>query len=424
MASANTQQLQNWSGNYIYRAKNVVYPKNMQELQAVIARSTHIGVIGTRHTFNAIADTDETLISMQDFETDISLDTQQQQVTVTGNVTYGQLANYLDERGFAVHNMASLPHISVIGACMTGTHGSGQHNGNLATAVESIEFVAADGTIYQRNRVQHPDEFDGLVVGLGAYGIVTRMTLTVVPRFDMQQNVWLELPFEQAIAHFDAIQDTAYSVSLFTNWSKASFYQVWTKSIASQGAEIAARSDFFGATPATESAHPLPGLSAESCTEQMGHVGAWHDRLPHFRLEFTPSQGHEIQTEYFVPRDQITNAISLLSELGSTISPLLFTSEVRTIAADHLWLSPCYQRDSVALHFTWKPLQAEVEQVTALIEEKLQSLAIRPHWGKVFTLAPATVRAQYERLGDFQHLVRQYDPQGKFANAFLSRYVL
>lgn len=415
---------QNWSGNYTYRAKQVVYPQTIQDLQDIIAHNSYVGVLGTRHTFNDIADTEETLISMRDFVTDIKLDVEQKQVTVTGNVRYGELASYLDEQGFALHNMASLPHISLIGACMTGTHGSGQQNGNLATAVQGIEFIAADGTIHQRNHIEDAQEFAGLVVGLGAYGIVTRMTFAILPRFKMRQDVYLDLPIEQAIAHFDAIQASAYSVSLFTNWSKDHFHQVWLKSIVTDETEAKTLPLDFGARQATEPVHPLPGSPVEACTEQMGIVGAWYDRLPHFRLGFTPSQGHEIQTEYFIDRKQVAEALQVLSELSSVISPLLYASEIRTIAADNLWMSPCYQRDSVALHFTWKPLQAEVEQIVSLIEEKLGHLHLRPHWGKVFTLSSDYVRMQYERLQDFQHLVRQYDPKAKFSNSFLSRYVL
>ena len=361
---------------------------------------------------------------MRDFPTNITLDEDQNQVTVSGNVTYGQLANFLDEKGYALHNMASLPHISVIGACMTGTHGSGQQNGNLATAVQAIEFIAADGTMHQRSRAEHPNEFDGLVVGLGAYGIVTSMTLAIQPRFEMQQTVYENLSFEQAITHFDAIQDSAYSVSLFTDWSNGRFHQAWMKTRVDDATRNGNISDFTDATAATQAVHPLPGNPTESCTEQLGTTGAWQDKLPHFRMGFTPSQGHEIQSEFFIPREQVAGAIRTLSDLGAVLAPLLFTSEVRTIAADNLWMSPCYQRDSVALHFTWKPQQAEVESVVSLMEEKLLPLSIRPHFGKVFMLSPDYVRSQVERLTDFQQLVKQYDPAGKFSNAFLRKYAL
>lgn len=414
----------NWSGNYTYRAKRIVYPKQVRDVQDVVASNETLGVLGTRHTFNDIADTDGTLVSLRDFETGIALDRQRGLVTVTAGVTYGQLANYLDERGFALHNMASLPHISVIGACMTATHGSGERHGNLATAVEAIEFIAADGTIHHRNRTEHAEEFTGLVVGLGAYGFVTRMTLKVVPRFEMRQNVFLDLPFEQAIAHFDAIQASAYSVSLFTDWSAGRINQVWLKSTERDSPDNGDRLIRLGASPAPGPVHPLAGSPIESCTEQMGVIGAWHDRLPHFRLGFTPSRGQEIQTEYFVGREQFAQAAHLLREMGGILSPLLFITEIRTVAADDLWLSPCYLRDSVGIHFTWKPLQSEVEQITSVIERELSHLNLRPHWGKVFTLPPDYVRAQYERLRDFQQLVRRYDPAGKFANSFLRRYVL
>lgn len=414
----------NWSGNYTYRAKQIVYPRNIQELQAIIASSSHLGVLGTRHTFNDIADSDETLISLRDFEAKIELNTEEHEVTVTANVTYGQLARYLDERGFALQNMASLPHISVVGACLTATHGSGEKNGNLATAVIGIEFIAADGTIHHVSRAKQADEFDGFVVGLGAYGVITRMSLHVVPRYEMRQNVYLDLPIEQAIAHFDEIQASAYSVSLFTDWSNNRFYQLWLKSIVGNEPDTATLLPKLDVSEATIAVHPLQGSPAEYCTEQLGKVGSWHERLPHFRLEFTPSHGEEIQTEYFIERKHIAEAIHLLNELGSVISPFLYTSEVRTVAADKLWLSPCYQRESVGIHFTWKPFQSEIEALTPIIEAKLQHLSLRPHWGKFFTLAPDYLRNQYERLQDFQKLVHVYDPEGKFSNDYLRRNIL
>ncbi|MBV6435645.1 MAG: FAD-binding protein [Chloroflexi bacterium] len=420
----NTQPERNWSGNYTYRAQRVVYPRTVEDIQNILASSTHVGVIGTRHTFNDVADTDGTLISLRDVETGIHLDPRLSRVTVTGSVTYGQLADDLDKRGYALHNMASLPHISVIGACMTGTHGSGQQHGNLATAVEGIEFIAADGTRHQRTRTEHAGEFDGLVVGLGAYGIVTRMTLNVLPRFEMRQNVYLDLPFEQALTHFDAIQSSAYSVSYFTDWSSDRINQVWLKSVVSDKTDSSTLMRDLGAVPASTHVHPLPDSSAEPCTEQMGVIGAWHDRLPHFRMGFTPSAGQEIQTEYFVDRAQFTAAARAVRELGAEIAPALFTSEIRTVKADTLWMSPCYKRDGVGIHFTWKPNQAEVERLTALIEHRLKPFDLRPHWGKLFTLSPERIRPQYERLSDFQRLVQRYDPDGKFTNAFLRRYVL
>lgn len=342
----NTQPERNWSGNYTYRAQRVVYPRTVEDIQNILASSTHVGVIGTRHTFNDVADTDGTLISLRDVETGIHLDPRLSRVTVTGSVTYGQLADDLDKRGYALHNMASLPHISVIGACMTGTHGSGQQHGNLATAVEGIEFIAADGTRHQRTRTEHAGEFDGLVVGLGAYGIVTRMTLNVLPRFEMRQNVYLDLPFEQALTHFDAIQSSAYSVSYFTDWSSDRINQVWLKSVVSDKTDSSTLMRDLGAVPASTHVHPLPDSSAEPCTEQMGVIGAWHDRLPHFRMGFTPSAGQEIQTEYFVDRAQFTAAARAVRELGAEIAPALFTSEIRTVKADTLWMSPCYKRDA------------------------------------------------------------------------------
>jgi xylitol oxidase len=379
-------------------------------------------VLGTRHCFNNIADSRDNLLSLKPMHEIVALDTAARTVTVDAGISYGQLSPYLDEKGWALHNLASLPHISVAGACSTATHGSGEKNGNLATAVVGLEMVTAAGDLVNVSRADG-DLFHGAVVGLGALGAITKVTLAVQPTFQVRQYVYENMPLAQMKNHFDDIQGSGYSVSLFTDWQNQRLNEVWVKSRVGTGPEFAAPAEFFGAKLATKNLHPIAEISAENCTEQMGLPGPWYERLPHFKMGFTPSAGKELQTEYFVPRSQAVDAILAVERLRDRVSPHLLISEIRTIAADDLWMSTCYQRPSVTLHFTWKPDWPSVQKVLPVIERELGAYQYRPHWGKLFSMAPADLRSRYDRLPDFLELAKKYDPQGKFRNEFLKRNV-
>jgi len=375
--------------------------------------------LGTGHSFNRIADTPGDLVSLAGLPAAVDIDAAAATVTTAGAIRYGELAVRLNAAGYALHNLGSLPHISVAGACATGTHGSGDRNGNLSTAVAAIELVDAAGELVVLDRTA-PD-FPGAVVGLGALGLVTRLTLDIEPAYAVEQYVYEALPFEVAIAHNEEIFGAGYSVSLFTDWSGRGFNQVWVKRRADS--PWRPPQTWLGATLADGPRHPVPGVSAANCTEQLGVPGPWHTRLPHFRLEFTPSSGEELQTEYFVPRTAAAAALRAIDGMRGQIAAVLQISEIRTVAADDLWLSPAYGRDSVALHFTWIPDGEAVAPVIVEIERRLASFDARPHWGKVFSMAPEVVRNRYERWADFVALTRRYDPAGKFRNEMLDRYV-
>lgn len=430
----------NWAGNYTYSASEFHVPESVEEIQALVARSSQIKVLGTRHSFNGIADCTETLISLEKLNRVISLDQTKNQVTVEGGITYGELGQYLHENGYALHNLASLPHITVAGACATATHGSGDRNGNLATAIHAMDIVQANGQIVSFSREDDDGAIAGAAVALGGLGVVMKITLDVVPTFQMGQHVYDNLPLAQLEAHFDEIYTSGYSVSLFTDWKESMFNQLWVKRKV-ENAEIDADTDkdtnidrnidtghvepeFFGARLADRHRHPVPGHTSENCSEQLGIPGPWHERMPHFRMDFTPSAGEELQSEYYVPRQHAYEALRALDSIKEQISPLLYVSEVRTIAADDLWMSPCYKQPSVAFHFTWKPNWEAVRELLPVIEKQLEPFQARPHWGKLFTMPPARVQSLYERLPDFQQLLRQCDPAGKFRNAYLKTYIL
>lgn len=408
----------NWAGNVRYAAAALHRPATLEELQELVARSRRVKVVGTRHSFNGIADTPGDHISMEKFDRILALDRAAGTVTIEGGVRYGELGHYLHQAGFALHNLASLPHLSVAGAVATATHGSGERLGNLATAVTALEIVCADGSVRRLSRAGDATEFAGAVVSLGALGVVTKLTLEIEPTYAVRQCVFENLSRTQFDTGCDAIMAAADSVSLFTHWRDDRFHQVWLKRRVGQGGDPGAR-DFLGLTAATADVHPISGHAAENCTPQLDLPGPWHERLPHFRLEFTPSSGNELQSEYFVPRRHAQAAWAALAPMAPAIAPLLHVSEVRTIAADDLWLSPCYQQSCMALHFTWQPDGPGVRALLPEIEARLAPFDVRPHWGKCFALSREHLEAAYIKLPEFRALVRRYDPEGKFQNRFL-----
>ncbi|HEX5085683.1 MAG TPA: FAD-binding protein [Blastocatellia bacterium] len=412
-------RLKNWAGNLEYSASAVVYPESVEQVQTFVKKADKIRTLGSQHCFNKIADSPHQLLSTKNLNKVVSLDPAKKTVTVEGGIRYGTLGEYLHGKGYALHNLASLPHISVAGSIATATHGSGVKNGNLATAVSGIEFVTAAGDVVTLSKEKDGDQFLGAVVGLGGLGVVTKVTLDIQPTYQVRQHVYENLPFGELEKNFEAIMSSGYSVSLFTDWQKNNVSEVWVKSVVSEGKQPPARPELYGATLAKKNLHPIVELAAENCTEQMGVPGPWHERLPHFRMNFTPSSGKELQSEFFVPFSNAFAALKAINSLGDKWIQDLFISEIRTIAADDLWMSTCYKRPSVTIHFTWKQNTDSVMKLIPIVEEQLAPFGARPHWGKLFTIAPAQLRSRYERYGDFLQLLRQYDPKGKFRNEFL-----
>ena len=409
--------MKNWAENIKYTASAVHVPESVEQVRQIVLRCPKIRALGTRHSFNDIADSPSDLISITKLNRIVRFDLNSSQPTVTAEagITYGALCAELNSRGFALHNLASLPHISVGGAVATATHGSGDRNGNLATAVVAMQIVRADGEVVEVSRQKTGDAFDGMVVSLGALGVVTELTLKVSPAYSMRQEVFENLPLSDVRQHFDAITSSAYSVSFFTDWKSPRINQVWFKRRESDAIS-------FQLSPAMRAArnlHPLIVLGAENCTEQLNVVGAWHERLPHFRMEFTPSAGEELQSEYFVSREHALDALDIVYGLREQIAPLLQISEIRTIAADELWMSPCYQQACVSLHFTWKPDWPGVKAVVPVIESQLSPFRPRPHWGKLFTMSREQLQEGYPKLPDFRQLMNKWDPTAKFTNSFL-----
>jgi alditol oxidase len=413
----------NWAGNVTFGAERFHQPSSLPQLQQLVAGSSRVRALGTGHSFNLLADTPGDLVSVVGLPRLIEVDEASASVTLSAGLRFGELAAALHRAGRALRNLASLPHISVAGACATATHGSGDGIGNLATSVSAAEMVAADGEVVTTSRAADPDGWAGIVVGLGALGVITRLTLDTVPAFHVRQYVYEDLPFEQVTGHFDEIMASAYSVSLFTDWRAPRMRQAWLKRRADATDSWAPRPQWMGGRLADGPRHPVPGMPPEHCTEQLGVPGPWHERLPHFRPDFTPSSGDELQSEYLLPRASAIDALNALAPIAGLLAPVVQITEVRTVAPDRLWLSPSYQRDTVAFHFTWIKDWPAVEPALAAVEERLAPLHARPHWGKLFATSPGLVGTLYPRLQDFRRLMHRCDPAGKFRNDFLDRYI-
>ncbi|ANN17383.1 FAD-binding protein [Amycolatopsis orientalis] len=399
----------NWAGNQIFTAERIFRPRTVEQVQEAVAGAAAVKALGSGHCFNDIADCPGGLhLDLSGLDAVTVVDAESATVTVPAAARYGDVAVQVHAAGFALANLASLPHCTVAGTVATATHGSGRRNQSLASAVSGLELVTADGEV--RTYSHH----DGVVVGLGALGVVTRLTLDLVPAFELRQDVFDGLPWDAAYEHFEEIHDSGYSVSMFTNWARDTVDQVWVKGPGRPGA------DFFGAKAADGPRHPAhaAGIPADNCTRQLGVPGPWHERIPHFRLDFTPSVGDELQTEYFVPVRHAVAAMEAMRGLGDRLAPVLLTSEIRTVAGDELWLSPFHGGDRVALHFTWQPDQDAVRALLPVMEERLAPFGVRPHWGKLFDQP-----ADYPKLADFRALAVELDPDGKFRSPFVRRNV-
>ncbi|MGW0608404.1 FAD-binding protein [Streptomyces sp. NPDC002644] len=404
--------LANWAGNVVFSTTELLRPATVGELRETVAGLDRVRVLGSGHSFNTVADPGAggALLSLDALPAEIDVDTAARTVRVGGGVRYARLAREVHAHGLALANMASLPHISVAGSVATGTHGSGAANGPLAASVREVELVTSDGSVTTVGRGDA--RFGGVVTSLGALGVVTALTLDLEPAFEVEQRVFTGLPLDGL--DFTAVAESAYSVSLFTSWRRPVFEQVWVKHRVDDGPLV------FDRAPAADGpVHPVPGMPAVNCTEQLGVPGPWHERLPHFRAEFTPSSGDELQSEYLLPRGAALQALHALAAIREAVSPVLQVCEIRTVAGDGQWLSPSYDRDSVAVHFTWVDDTAAVLPVIGRVEEALAPFDPRPHWGKVFTVPWPVLRGRYPRHAEFAALAAELDPRRAFRNAFV-----
>ena len=411
----------NWSGTYAYAAQQIYRPRTIAELQRLIeTTSSSLHALGSRHSFNDISDA-AGLISLEAFPGNVIIDEDARTVSVPAGMRYGDLARQLHESGWALSNLPSLPHITVAGSVATATHGSGNANQSLASAVTGMSLITGTGDQVQMDHTE--PTFAGAVVHLGALGVVTELTLAIEPTFEVRQVIYEHLPWDQLTGSFEEVMGAGYSVSVITDFAGDDVDMIWAKSRVDDDRSAKPPSELFGARAATEKLHMTRGNDPLHCTPQLGEPGPWYERLPHFLLEFTPSSGAEIQSEYLLDRRHASSAIEALRGLGHAIAPVVKSGEIRTVAADELWLSPAYERNVFGVHFTWQPDAAAVNALVRSIEAALQPFHPRPHWAKVFGDAHQWSEL-YPRLADFRRLVEAYDPRGIFRNPYLSRTIL
>jgi alditol oxidase len=411
----------NWAGNVPYCATHYHTPTTLAELQTIVRNAQKLRVVGSRHSFTNITDCTETILSLAGLDKTVTIDREQHTATVNAGITYEELGPHLHRAGYGLHNLASLAHISVIGACMTATHGSGPH-GNLSTAIAGLELITADGEQVTLSRAQDGDRFLGAVVTVGALGVVTQVTLDLVPTYLLQQDIYTKLPLSEVEANFDAIMGLGYSVSLFTDWQHDWINTLWVKQRVPSAQPVDVPTELFGATLTPRERPSDP--ASDRVTTPLGVPGPWHERLPHFALKDPLRQGAELQTEYFVARRHAVPALLAVARLREQLAPILQITEVRTVAADQLWLSPAYEQEIVGIHFNWHSNWPAVRDFLPTLEATFAPFQPRPHWGKLFALPPAQVQAGYARLSDFQTLAQEYDPTGKFRNDFVDTYLL
>jgi xylitol oxidase len=411
-----TPELRTWSGTYQFTARTLIAAQTVDDVRRAVSAGGRVRALGTRHSFNDLADNGATLVTVTGIPAEPVLDPTARTVTVGAGTSYGALAAWLQDQGWALPNMGSLPHISVAGATATGTHGSGSRNQILSAAIAALEYVDADGELRWAGRGD-PD-FDGLPVGLGAFGIVVRVTLDVQPTYTVRQDVYAGPAWDRVLAELEAVMSAAYSVSLFTDWAGQRIQMAWVKRRLDRTDE-AIPEEFFGA-PLDPGPPHLVDAPVDNLTV-VGVPGPWSQRLPHFRIDSPPSNGDEIQSEYFIDRADGAAALDAVRRLSPQITPLLLVSEIRATAPDRLWLSGSYGRETLALHFTWRNWPDQVSAAVTAVEAALAPFAARPHWGKLTHIQAGQPAALYPRLGDARALFERLDPGGRFSNARLER---
>ncbi len=406
--------LANWAGNHTYRVGEHVRAESVAHVQQVVAGADRLRVLGTRHSFNAMCDTDGVLLDLAGLTSEPVLAHDGGAVRVAAGTTYAALAPRQHDQGRALANMGSLPHICVGGAAATGTHGSGTGNQVLGAAVRAMDVVRPDGALETLRRGDA--DFAGSVVALGTLGVVTALELDCEPTYDVAQQVYEHLTWSEVVEQVHEVLGAAYSVSVFGRWRDDLPTDVLVKARVGTDAPLA-----WGEPIADDAV--FRSLGDGDHVTRRGEPGPWSERLPHFRADRQPSFGQEIQSEWFVGLADAVPALRTVTALADDdpeLVDLLSVTELRAVRGDELWLSPAHGRDTLAIHFTWR---LEPERVAACAERVAAALApyaARAHWGKV----PGRQHepgAAYPRLDDFRALRARVDPDGVLLNTHVAQ---
>lgn len=413
--------MKNWAGNLTFSAKEYIEVDSVSKLQSIVSKASGVKVLATGHSFNDIADTSQTQISIKNLSDEIEIDTLNKVALVPAGMQYADVCRHLEKKGWALFNTASLGEITVAGSVLTGSHGSGSNNPVLSDCVEGIEMVLASGDLFNVSR-EDSDEFLGFVVSLGALGVFTKLRLRIVESFSIKQFVYENISIQSIAENFDTVFDKAYSVSYFSNWNRNSTGQIWMKFLDDSNLPQLP-TQWLNGNIAIAKQHPVKVNDPSPCTDQMGISGKWLYRLPHFKLDSSPASGDEVQTEYLVDRSYVSEYMSELLNIGNEIAERVYAAEIRTIKSDDLWLSGAYGRQTVGFHFTWKKSDS-LATFLPKIEEILGKHDGRPHWGKLFSISQEELASRYPKYSSFEGLLKKYDPSKKFRNSFIDRYFI
>lgn len=406
--------LMNWSENFTFEATGVERPKTIAQLQDVVAAAPRAKAVGTRHCFTRIADSPGgVLVDTSGLDVGVTVDHDTMTATVPAGWSYSKIVAELEAQGVALPNLASLPHVSIAGATATGTHGSGDTNQVMAACMSGIELVDGEGELRTIDS-GHPD-LKALSVGLGAFGIFTTLTVDVEPSYLVQGAYFRETSWQNLLDNLDDVMASAYSVNLHAAYSDTNVRGIWSKYRLEGSEPLDLPDELFGMTR-------VEGQLTPGKNTIINEPGPWSERLAHFTPESAPSaEGDELQTEYFVDRKHGAAAINALRKMGADLDPHLHGTEIRTVASDDLWLSPCYRRETLSLGMTWRKHEPEVRALLPRMEEALAPFEARPHWAKLFAYDRSALLDQFEHLDATLTLAESYDPNGTFNNPYLER---
>jgi xylitol oxidase len=304
----------NWADNHTFTAARTHLPTSGDEVRRIVAGASRVHAVGARHSFNAVADCSGDLIDLSAMDHDFVVDPERRTVTAGAGTNYGILAAWLHREGWALHNTASLPHVTPGGAGATGTHGSGDRLGTLSSAVAALELVTATGDVVTTTRGDR--DFDAMVVNLGVLGVVTRITLDIQPSFTMRQDAFEGLRWDTLLADLDAVMSAGYSVSLLTKWSGPTVTRLWIKTRLEDDQPAAVSASHLGASAAALITPDATPESTATLNPFGGVAGPWCDRLPHFRQGVDPGTVGHLQSEYLLPRAHAVEAMTILRAMG------------------------------------------------------------------------------------------------------------
>jgi L-gulono-1,4-lactone dehydrogenase len=437
---------QNWAGTATMDPARRYWPKAADDISDAVKDAAAAGLtvraFGSGHSFTPAAVTAGAALDLSGWTGIVAADTESGLVTVRSGTTLRALNADLDVLGLAMPNMGDIDAQTISGAISTGTHGTGARYGGIATQVEALELVMADGARVRASATQHPDLFAAARVSIGALGVIATVTLRCVPAFRLAAAEF-PMPLDEVVGRFDELaRDNDHFEFFWFPYGRNALVKLsnqLTAGRASTTGNERARSPVPPPMPrwrrfyeyevmenAAFGALCRAGRAVPSLVMPLGKLAAAtlshrsYSALSH-RVFVTPRRVRFVESEYAVPREAI---LGVLAELRQAVprlrQPVMFPVEVRVAAADDIWLSTAYGRDSayIAIHqYVGLPYQAYF----AAFESIATAAGGRPHWGKMHTLDAGRLEARYPRFADFQRIRDEADPERRFANPYLDQ---